>query len=436
MGACWSQAAGGVDQASRQKSLEIDKRLEEDGRRGKSEYKILLLGSGESGKSTIVKQMKIIHQNGYTRDELFLYRLTVIKNLVDSAQTVALALRRYMLEPEVLANREFADRILEYEVPADAHAVLPTEMGEMIASLWSDPVIPRLMQHSGAFYIMDNADYFFESARRIASPTYVPNERDVLHARSKTVGVTETRFSMGELSIHLVDVGGQRSERRKWIHCFEAVTSILFCVALSEYDQVLLEDSTQNRMAESLVLFESVVNSRTCACATTADRSRLVCPHVDCAAPQQDRHFPAKDSASTAGRLLPRVHGWGRREQGGQVHSLAVYACEPRQAQHLPPPDASNGHEQHPACVCGGERDAPAELAARDGAFVAGKDREDRIGAMGQPYSALATASSLRHGSTRRSKSRASRAGRATEGASPIHVAASCATMAGGWACA
>jgi hypothetical protein len=48
---------------------------------------------------------------------------------------------------------------------------------------------------------------------------------------------------MGPLSIHLFDVGGQRSERKKWIHCFEAVTSIIFCVALSEYDQVLLEAS-------------------------------------------------------------------------------------------------------------------------------------------------------------------------------------------------
>lgn len=60
----------------------------------------------------------------------------------------------------------------------------------------------------------------------------------------------------------MFDVGGQRSERKKWIHCFEAVKSIIFCVSLSEYDQVLLEESRQNRMIESLVLFESVVNSR------------------------------------------------------------------------------------------------------------------------------------------------------------------------------
>ncbi len=43
----------------------------------------------------------------------------------------------------------------------------------------------------------------------------------------------------------MFDVGGQRSERKKWIHCFENVTSIIFCVALSEYDQVLLEETSQ-----------------------------------------------------------------------------------------------------------------------------------------------------------------------------------------------
>lgn len=43
----------------------------------------------------------------------------------------------------------------------------------------------------------------------------------------------------------MFDVGGQRSERKKWIHCFENVTSIIFCVALSEYDQPLLEANNQ-----------------------------------------------------------------------------------------------------------------------------------------------------------------------------------------------
>lgn len=52
-------------------------------------------------------------------------------------------------------------------------------------------------------------------------------------------------------AFRMVDVGGQRSERRKWIHCFENVTSIMFLVALSEYDQVLVESDNEVRGHES-----------------------------------------------------------------------------------------------------------------------------------------------------------------------------------------
>ncbi|CAB1352152.1 unnamed protein product [Coregonus sp. 'balchen'] len=55
------------------------------------------------------------------------------------------------------------------------------------------------------------------------------------------------------------DVGGQRSERRKWIHCFERVTSIIFLVALSEYDQVLYESANVNRLEESKALFTTII---------------------------------------------------------------------------------------------------------------------------------------------------------------------------------
>lgn len=97
---------------------------------------------------------------------------------------------------------------------------------------------------------------FFEEVTRIAAPEYIPTEADVLRARTKTTGIYETRFQMGQLSIHMFDVGGQRSERKKWIHCFENVTSIIFCVALSEYDQVLLEESSQASRASIVSLEE------------------------------------------------------------------------------------------------------------------------------------------------------------------------------------
>ena len=73
---------------------------------------------------------------------------------------------------------------------------------------------------------------------------YLPTDQDILRSRVKTTGITETMFVVGELTYRLFDVGGQRSERKKWIHCFENVTALVFLVSLSEYDQMLYEDES------------------------------------------------------------------------------------------------------------------------------------------------------------------------------------------------
>lgn len=78
----------------------------------------------------------------------------------------------------------------------------------------------------------------------------------------KTTGISETVLKVGELRYRLLDVGGQRTERRKWLACFEDVTVLLFLVAIQEFDQSLYEDESVNRLQESVTLFESVANSR------------------------------------------------------------------------------------------------------------------------------------------------------------------------------
>ncbi|MCJ1338352.1 Guanine nucleotide-binding protein alpha-2 subunit [Bachmanniomyces sp. S44760] len=261
MGICASsESAEEIEQKKR--SQAIDARLAEDSKRFRKECKILLLGSGESGKSTIVKQMKIIHQNGYTVDELALYRLTIYKNVLDCARALIGAMRQFDIEPDNPKNHHYSEYLLAYQIDPDPHRPLDSQVGEAIMSIWHDSSIAKVMDHQSEFYLMDSAPYFFDQSLRISSKEFIPTEADVLRARTKTTGIYETRFTMDQLSIHMFDVGGQRSERKKWIHCFENVTSIIFCVALSEYDQVLLEESNQNRMMESLVLFDSVVNSR------------------------------------------------------------------------------------------------------------------------------------------------------------------------------
>eukprot|EP01126_Amoeba_proteus_P006455 TRINITY_DN1225_c0_g1_i10.p1 TRINITY_DN1225_c0_g1~~TRINITY_DN1225_c0_g1_i10.p1 ORF type:complete len:179 (+),score=29.24 TRINITY_DN1225_c0_g1_i10:690-1226(+) len=80
-------------------------------------------------------------------------------------------------------------------------------------------------------------------------------------AKLRTTGVVETKFCVKNTNFTMVDVGGQRSERRKWLHCFENVTAVIYLAALDEYNLALEEDNTTNRLEESLRLFQEVVGS-------------------------------------------------------------------------------------------------------------------------------------------------------------------------------
>jgi guanine nucleotide-binding protein subunit alpha len=83
---------------------------------------------------------------------------------------------------------------------------------------------------------------FFADIRRLWARDYMPGDQDILRARLRTTGISETVFDVGSLIYRMFDVGGQRSERKKWIHVFDNVHAILFLVAISAYDSVLIED--------------------------------------------------------------------------------------------------------------------------------------------------------------------------------------------------
>jgi len=106
---------------------------------------------------------------------------------------------------------------------------------------------------------------FFDNVDRITEPSYLPSEDDILRSRVRTTGIEESEFQINDFRFKMIDVGGQRTERRKWIHCFgddsSLITAIIYCASLSEYDQQLREDSAVNRLQESLLLFDEVCNS-------------------------------------------------------------------------------------------------------------------------------------------------------------------------------
>jgi len=101
--------------------------------------------------------MKIIHQNGYTVDELALYRLTIYKNLVDCAKALITAMRQFGIDPTDDRNIEYSDYLAEYAVDPDPHTPLSARVGEAVRCLWADASIETLMERQSEFYLMDSA---------------------------------------------------------------------------------------------------------------------------------------------------------------------------------------------------------------------------------------------------------------------------------------
>lgn len=101
--------------------------------------------------------MKIIHQNGYSVDELALYRHTIYKNLIDCAKALAGAIRQFEIEVDNAANREHCDFIMDYTVDPDPHQPLDPKIGEAITGVWKDGCIPKVFDHQNEFYLMDSA---------------------------------------------------------------------------------------------------------------------------------------------------------------------------------------------------------------------------------------------------------------------------------------
>lgn len=116
------------------------------------------IGSGESGKSTIVKQMKIIHLKGYSDDELYNYRATVFKNLVECAKAVILAMEQFEIEPEIEENKIHMQYLVDYQTESGPQAHIDAQVGVAVQSLWGDPAKDKLMDRATEFYLMDSAE--------------------------------------------------------------------------------------------------------------------------------------------------------------------------------------------------------------------------------------------------------------------------------------
>ncbi|CCK73440.1 guanine nucleotide-binding protein subunit alpha NDAI_0G04550 [Naumovozyma dairenensis CBS 421] len=366
----------------------IEQSLQMEKQRDKNEIKLLLLGAGESGKSTVLKQLKLLHQGGFTNQERLQYSQVIwadaiqsMKILIiqarklgiplncDDSKSELFQLKRILMRVKALdfidagtaGGSDFLnDYVLKYSeryemkrrvqstgqakafdeegieqrrkqmsnsssnpndldieeeeeeeltednanvdgnnnldfqeisknlnesgndtmfIKKDSKHVqqqnqkstrVPSvtritkkQIAHAIKELWTkDKGIKQCFARANEFQLEGSAAYYFDNIEKFAQSNYVCSDEDILKGRIKTTGITETEFHIGSSKFKVLDAGGQRSERKKWIHSFQGITAVLFVLAMSEYDQMLFEDERVNRMHESIMLFDTLLNSK------------------------------------------------------------------------------------------------------------------------------------------------------------------------------
>ncbi|CAH8462519.1 unnamed protein product [Schistosoma intercalatum] len=189
--------------------------------------------------------MRIIHGAGYTDMEKYAFKTLVYQNIFLAMQTMCDALCALSIELEYPVNQENMELIIKVDLEDSVE--LTPERINAIRQLWADQGMKECYERRREFQLSDSSKYYLNNFDRIADPNYLPSLQDILRVRVPTTGIIEYPFNLDSTVFRIVDVGGQRSERRKWIHSFESVTSIIFLSALNEYDQVLVENKNENQ---------------------------------------------------------------------------------------------------------------------------------------------------------------------------------------------
>lgn len=224
--------------------------------------KLLLLGAGESGKSTLFKQMIQIYGTGFSKRDRNLYIPMIRGNTVAAMRELCYQSKTMGGDCSIQNGESKEANVAVLAIKPEQETDLAPELAKHIKTLWADPGIKATFAQRAKFQLMDTSDYFFDHVMRISAADFQPTPEDLVRCRVRTTGIVENKFNIESNQFLMVDVGGQRNERKKWIHCFEFVTAVIYVSALSEYDQVLYEDGKTNRMDESLRLFEETVGNK------------------------------------------------------------------------------------------------------------------------------------------------------------------------------
>ncbi len=270
----------------KKRSKLIEKELKKSGKILKSTIKLLLLGTGESGKSTVVKQMRLIHTSRFTLKERLEKVNDIKSNIRDSILSILDAMEMFNIKFENENLKESCEFIYENihmfllnTTSSSSISITNNKLKDLnntnrklsnttdnvinkiwncIDELWNDLNVKKCAKRGNEFHLIDSAQYFLDRINVIRHKDYVPDDQDILRCRVLTTGILETQFFVKQVNFHIFDVGGQRDQRKKWIQCFNQVTAIIFVVDISSFNMTIREDGKVNRLIESLESFRQI----------------------------------------------------------------------------------------------------------------------------------------------------------------------------------
>ncbi|CAL2045519.1 unnamed protein product [Caenorhabditis brenneri] len=260
MGICQSLLNSEETKEQLKRSREIDKQLEKK-KTTMLEQSVLLIGPGESGKSTVMKQIRAMSGN-YTKGELDERKVLILRNLHQFSVMLLDYAKRTCLDITEEEIKGYTVMCEEMDNSISNKGVIKPQTVEIMKEFWKTKAIMDAYEKRNIFHLTDSAGYFFENLDRIVMPGFEPTNQDIVHIRIPTSGVSQADVVLKNIKLTICDCGGQRSERRKWYHFFDDNNAVLFVAAISEFDQKLIEDENTNRMEEAIRLFWTVFNGK------------------------------------------------------------------------------------------------------------------------------------------------------------------------------
>ena len=223
---------------------------------------LLLLGPSESGKSTVLKQIRLKYgASTFSAEEVAAYRSIIWQNVLLIARQLLAAMKSLQLEHNVAGQH--VDRITAAALMREDDRV-PGDLCEAIGAAWAEAERLKLLDQASRFTLLDSVHYWFQSEnlKRIFAADYAPTEADILQSRAATVGVQNHDFEVRDHVLRIVDVGGSKTQRNAWLSLFAGSSAVCFVAAIGSYYMALETDAGINRLQDAMALFDAVINHK------------------------------------------------------------------------------------------------------------------------------------------------------------------------------